>query len=82
MHINTHDTGLIYYGVGEPIYHLSYNRFVAKGTMTYNEISQEAMNLCYYHWGVCMYIIYFHTYVHVLSFACIPMHACIHTNKQ
>lgn len=51
-------TGLIYYGVGEPIYHLRYNRYVAKGTMSFNEISQEAMNLSYYHWGVHQWMCY------------------------
>jgi len=51
-------TGLVFYGVGEPVYHLSYNRYVAKGTMTYNELSQEAINLTYYHWGVHAWMCY------------------------
>jgi choline-glycine betaine transporter len=51
-------TGLIYYGVGEPIYHLSYNRYVSTGNMNYNELSQQAMNLTYYHWGVHAWMCY------------------------
>eukprot|EP00960_Hanusia_phi_P045561 757325-Hanusia_phi.AAC.2 len=45
-------TGLVYYGVGEPIFHLSYNRYVARGYLSFDQISQIAINLAYYHWGI------------------------------
>ena len=45
-------TGLVYYGVGEAIFHLGYNRYSSRGYLTYDQISQEAMNLTYYHWGI------------------------------
>ena len=45
-------TGLIFYGVGEPIYHLGYNRYLSRGYMSYDQVSQEAINLCFYHWGI------------------------------
>ena len=51
-------TGLIFYGVGEPIYHLSYNRFLSRGYMTYDQISQEAINLAYFHWGIHAWMCY------------------------
>lgn len=51
-------TGLIYYGVGEPIYHLGYNRYLARGYLSYDQISQEAINLSYYHWGIHAWLCY------------------------
>merc|ERR1719183_2690346 len=51
-------TGLIFYGVGEPIYHLGYNRYVSRGYTTYDELSQEAINLAFYHWGIHAWLCY------------------------
>ena len=51
-------TGLIFYGVGEPIYHLGYNRYISRGYMTYDQVSQEAINLSYYHWGIHAWMCY------------------------
>jgi choline-glycine betaine transporter len=51
-------TGLIFYGVAEPIYHLGYNRYLSRGYLTYDEISQEAINLTYYHWGLHAWLCY------------------------
>uniref|UniRef100_A0A7S0EQ09 Uncharacterized protein n=1 Tax=Hanusia phi TaxID=3032 RepID=A0A7S0EQ09_9CRYP len=51
-------TGLVYYGVGEPIFHLSYNRYVARGYLSFDQISQIAINLAYYHWGIHAWMCY------------------------
>eukprot|EP00802_Teleaulax_amphioxeia_P003302 Tamp_03305.p1 GENE.Tamp_03305~~Tamp_03305.p1 ORF type:complete len:794 (+),score=136.84 Tamp_03305:747-3128(+) len=51
-------TGLIYYGVGEPIFHLGFNRYVGKGYLTYDELSQEAINLTFFHWGIHTWMCY------------------------
>ncbi|EKX31187.1 hypothetical protein GUITHDRAFT_91255 [Guillardia theta CCMP2712] len=51
-------TGLVYYGVGEPILHLGYNRYVARGYLTFDEISQTSINLAYYHWGIHAWMCY------------------------
>lgn len=62
-------TGLIFYGVGEPIYHLGYNRYLSRGYMSYDEVSQEAINLAFYHWGI-------HAWSgDVVSISCICLHA-------
>ena len=45
-------TGLVFYGVGEPIYHLALNRIKAKGYLSYNELQQETINFAYFHWGI------------------------------
>lgn len=51
-------TGMMFYGVGEPIYHLGYNRYLTHGYSSYDEVSQEAINLAFYHWGIHAWLCY------------------------
>jgi len=51
-------TGLIYYGVAEPILHLGMNRYLATGYLSFDELSQEALNLAFFHWGIHTWVCY------------------------
>ena len=50
--------GLFFYGVSEPLYHLSGNRYAAAGYHTDNEKAQQAINLTLYHWGLHGWCVY------------------------
>ena len=50
--------GLFFYGVSEPLYHLSSNRFAAAGYHTDNEKAMYAINLTLYHWGMHAWCVY------------------------
>ena len=61
--------GLFFYGVSEPLYHLSDNRFAAAGYRTDNEKAQYAINLTLFHWGLHGWVVYCLVAV-LVSFCC------------
>lgn len=51
--------GLFFYGVAEPIFHYTYpNRYTMDPTTPDNTLSQIAINVTLYHWGIHGWIVY------------------------
>jgi|UniRef100_A0A7S4CB01 choline-glycine betaine transporter len=75
--------GLFFYGVSEPLYHLSGNRYAAAGYHTDNEKAQQAINLTLYHWGLHGWCVYCLVAV-LMGFCCylkglpMTMRSCLH----